>query len=78
MQGMNFKTQMVRSETISSELPAGFGAPSVELPRSNLMSTNSTDFGLYSSQTLLLDNILKDMPYNFKNSMIAQSAECKV
>ena len=75
---MNLKTQMVRSETTSSELPTGFGAPSLELTRSNLMATSSTDLGLYSSQTLLLDNILEDMPYNMKNSMVAQSADSKV
>lgn len=50
--------------------------PSVELTRSNLVTTNSTD--LYSSQTLLLDNILEDMPYNSNNSMVAQSADSKV
>lgn len=63
---------MVRSETSSSELPA----PSVELTRSNLLTTNSTD--LYSSQTLLLDNILEDVPYNLNNHMVAQSADSKV
>ena len=63
---------MVRSETTSSEMPP----PSVELTRSNLVTTNSTD--LYSSQTLLLDNILEDMPYNSNNSMVAQSADSKV
>ena len=63
---------MVGSDTTTS------GAQSVELTRSNLMNTTSTDLGLYSSQTLLLDHILEDMPHNVKNSMFVQSADNKV
>lgn len=69
---------MVRSETLSSELPAGVRASSVELTRSNLMATNSTELGIYSSQTLLLDSILEDMPHNLQNSMFVQAADNKV
>ena len=42
------------------------------------MNTTSTDLGLYSSQTLLLDHILEDMPHDVKNSMFVQSADNKV
>lgn len=69
---------MVRSETMSSELAAGVRAPSVELTRSNLMTTNSTDLGIYTSQTLLLDSILEDMPHDVQNSMFVQAADNKV
>ncbi|KAA6428586.1 MAG: hypothetical protein FRX49_01461 [Trebouxia sp. A1-2] len=51
---------MVRSETVSSELPDAL-RPEISLARSTMATAGSTD--MFSSQTLLLDDILEGVPY---------------
>lgn len=51
---------MVRSETPSCELPAAL-RPEISLARSTMATAGSID--MFSSQTLLLDDIVEGIPY---------------
>ncbi len=51
---------MVRSETASSELPHAL-RPEISLARSTMATAGSID--MFSSQTLLLDDIVEGIPY---------------